>query len=51
MLAGIMGNISLALMFKHSEEDVERYLTPAEESCERAAALTKGLFTFFDEES
>ena len=50
VLAGIMGNISLALMYKYSEEDVEKYLTVAEEACFRAAELTRGLFTFFKEE-
>lgn len=48
VLAAIVGNISLALMYKHSEEDVEKYLKLAEESCFRAATLTKGLFTFFE---
>jgi len=48
VLTGITGNISLALMHKQSEADVEKYLKMAEKSCFKAAALTKGLFTFFE---
>lgn len=48
VLTGITGNISLAKMYKQSEEDVEKYLKLAEESCFRGAALTKGLFTSFE---
>ena len=51
VLTGITGNISLALMYKQSEADVEKYLKIAEEFCFRAAALTKGLFTFFEDGS
>lgn len=48
LLTGIMGNVSLAKarLLAGSHEGVVKYLTQAEQTCQRATALTQQLLTF-----
>lgn len=46
LLTGIMGNISLALIYGRAEEDVIERLAQAEKACERAKDLVQHLLTF-----
>lgn len=46
LLTGIMGNVSLAKLLADPQEHVVKYLTRAEQACQRATALTQQLRTF-----
>jgi two-component system cell cycle sensor histidine kinase/response regulator CckA len=48
LLTGIMGNVSLAKarLLAGSSEHIVKYLTQAEQACQRATALTQQLLTF-----